>query len=88
MPTMNVSLTAEMAEFVEAEVASGDYATASEVVREALRVMRRDKEANEVKIALLRERIAEGLEQAEHRDFSERSVADIARAVLGAGGSG
>ena len=40
MPTMNVSLTEEIADFVEGEVASGDYVSASEVVREALRIMK------------------------------------------------
>jgi antitoxin ParD1/3/4 len=85
MPTMNVSLTAEMAEFVEEEVASGDYATASEVVRDALRMMRRDREDHDVKMSLLREHITDGLGQASRREFSDRTAADIARAVLGSG---
>ena len=33
---MNVNLTQEMADFVSSELASGDYASASELVREAL----------------------------------------------------
>jgi len=36
---MNVSLTPELASFVRAEVESGRYATASEVVRASLRMM-------------------------------------------------
>ncbi|MFN3677961.1 MAG: type II toxin-antitoxin system ParD family antitoxin [Sphingomonas pseudosanguinis] len=36
---MNVSLTPELASFVRAEVASGRYASASEVVRASLRMM-------------------------------------------------
>jgi antitoxin ParD1/3/4 len=47
MSTMNVSLPAELAEFVEREVASGEYGTASEVVRDGLRLLRRDREARE-----------------------------------------
>lgn len=35
--TMNISLTPELAEFVERKVASGMYSSNSEVVREALR---------------------------------------------------
>lgn len=34
---MSVALTAEMAELVDEAVASGDYASGSEVIREALR---------------------------------------------------
>jgi len=41
---MNVSLTEPMEQFVREKVALGDYETASEVVREALRLLRqRDK---------------------------------------------
>lgn len=38
--TLNVSLPVELGRFVEQQVASGDYATASEVVRAALRLLR------------------------------------------------
>jgi putative addiction module CopG family antidote len=36
---MNVSLTEELANFVKAKVSGGRYASSSEVVREALRLM-------------------------------------------------
>ena len=36
---MNVSLTPELEEFVSAKVSSGRYNSASEVVREALRLL-------------------------------------------------
>ena len=38
--SMNVSLTEPMEQFVRQKVAVGDYETASEVVREALRLLR------------------------------------------------
>lgn len=81
MPTMNVSLTAEMADFVEAEVSSGDYVSASEVVRDALRIMRHEKEQHEIKLGLLRAEIERGYREMEEGEFSHRSVDDIARAV-------
>ena len=34
---MNISLTSELENFVKAQVASGQYSSASEVIREALR---------------------------------------------------
>ena len=40
---MNISLTVEMRAFLEAEVASGAYATTSEVVRDAIRLYQRRK---------------------------------------------
>ena len=45
MATMNVSLSDEFAAFVEGEIASGEYASASEVVRDGLRLLRREKAA-------------------------------------------
>ena len=69
MPTLNVSLTAEFADFIDDAVASGDYVSASEVVREALRVLRDDKESEEVKLAMLRAAIGVGLDQAENGVF-------------------
>jgi len=82
MPTMNVSLTTEMVDFVEGEVSSGEHVSASEVVRDALRMMRREKEVEEAKLRLLREEIDRGYEQAERGEFSDRSIDDIVRSVL------
>ncbi len=42
---MNVSLTPELAKFVENEVASGLYQTSSEVVRAGLRRLKEDQSA-------------------------------------------
>ena len=46
--SLNVSLTPELEEFVEKRVATGRYQTASEVVREGLRLLElRDREREE-----------------------------------------
>lgn len=51
---MNVSLTPELEKFVQAKVESGRYTSASEVVREALRLMeKRDQRLVEREQALL-----------------------------------
>ena len=78
MPTMNVSLPRELAAFVEGEVASGEYGTASEVVRDALRLLRRERTAYEEKLAALRREIQIGLDQANAGLFSDDTVEDIA----------
>ena len=82
MPTMNVSLTPEMAEFVARELSSGDYASASELVRDALRILRRDRDVEAQKIEILRRKLDVGLGQAERQEFSDRSVTEIAASVL------
>jgi antitoxin ParD1/3/4 len=51
IPGMNVSLTDPMERFVRQKVAAGEYETASEVVREGLRLLRHRDEVwkNEVR---------------------------------------
>jgi antitoxin ParD1/3/4 len=48
---MNVSLTAELENFVSAKVQSGRYNSASEVVREALRLLEEHDHARAVRLA-------------------------------------
>ena len=78
MATMNVSLSDELAEFISRAVASGEYSTASEVVREALRLLRREKAADQEKLAILRREIAIGLEDMRAGRLSNRTARDIA----------
>jgi antitoxin ParD1/3/4 len=79
---MNVSLPRELAAFVEDEVASGEYSTASEVVRDALRLLRRERAAYEEKMAILRREIQIGIDDIEAGRISNRTVEDIARETL------
>lgn len=48
---MNVSLTPELEKFVSAKVGSGRYNSASEVVREALRLLEEHDSARAAKLA-------------------------------------
>lgn len=67
---MNVSLTPKLEGFVKAKVKAGNYNNASEVVREALRLMQREDEAlRERKAARLREALGAGLEGPDAPDF-------------------
>jgi antitoxin ParD1/3/4 len=85
MPTMNVSLPRALAEFVEEAVASGQYGTASEVVRDGLRLLRYEKEAREEKLAILRREIQSARNDVDAGQFSEESVMDILAEVRGEG---
>lgn len=58
MATMNISLTDQMKQWVEAQVATGRYAGASEVVRELIR----REQTRQDKIAALQEKVIEGIE--------------------------
>ncbi len=61
---MNVSLTPELEALVQAKVAGGRYQSASEVFREALRLLEERDRLREAQLEQLRGRIAVGLDQA------------------------
>ena len=82
MPTMNISLTPRLASFVEREVKSGLYASASELVRESLRILEREKQVEAEKHAMLEAAVQAGLDDVEAGRFSDRTVAEIAAEVL------
>ena len=58
---MNVSLTPELEELVQEKVRSGRYNSASEVVREALRLLEEQDELRAVRLEEVRKKIAHGL---------------------------
>ena len=63
MPTRNINLTDHFDRFVEAEVVSGRYGNASEVVREGLRLMERRKQEEAAKLKWLRGAVRQGLDE-------------------------
>lgn len=58
---MNVSLTKELEKLVEAKVKTGRYHSASEVVREGLRLLEERDQLHAIKLEELREEIRRGL---------------------------
>lgn len=65
---MNVNLTQELEKLVQKKVRSGRYNSASEVVREALRLMEQQDELRSLQIQQLRSRIGKGLKEAASGD--------------------
>ncbi len=61
MPTRNISLTPELDNFIASRIESGRYENASEVVRAALRVLEREQNTYDAKLAALNKAIEEGL---------------------------
>ena len=81
---MNVSLTPKLDELVQAKVASGLYNSASEVIREALRLLDERDRLREARIGKLRTELAVGLEQLERgqaREYDKNSLKQVADAV-------
>lgn len=58
---MNVNLTPQLEELVREKVASGRYTSASEVVREALRLLQDQDQLRSVRLETLRKDIRQGL---------------------------
>ena len=68
---MNVSLTPELEELVTRKVQSGMYHSASEVVREGLRLLKERDELQQLRFDELRRQIAIGLEQAKRGELRD-----------------
>ncbi len=62
---MNVSLTPQLEKLVAGKVRGGLYNSASEVVREALRLLHERDQVREQHLAELRKQVAVGIEQAD-----------------------
>jgi len=77
MATRNISLTEPLDDFIEDRVRSGGYQNASEVVRAALRLLKRQAEDDEQTSARLRAAIQEGIEDIEAGRFE--AVSDLGR---------
>jgi antitoxin ParD1/3/4 len=71
---MNVSLTPELEQFVQSRVASGRFQTASEVVREGLRLLEERELAREIALKELRSKIRRASEQDDRGEFLDGDV--------------
>ena len=74
---MNVSLTPELEQFVSDKVDTGMYQTASEVIREGLRLLN-ERDQN---LAALRRDVRagfEGIERGEYSDYDKSGISKLA----------
>ena len=70
--TTSMTLGPHWEHFIKDEVASGRYGSASEVIRDALRVL----ETRQAKLAALRAHLAQGEEQAEEGQYVDNFSMD------------
>ena len=63
MPTRNINLTEHFDRFVEYQVSSGRYSNASEIVRDALRLLEEQEQEREAKLKALRQAAKQGFDE-------------------------
>jgi antitoxin ParD1/3/4 len=81
---MNVSLTPELDTYVQEKVKTGMYHSASEVIREGLRLLRERDALQEIRLRELKQQVQAGfaqIERGEYIDFAspDEIVSHIAR---------
>ena len=81
---MNVNLTPQLEELVRSKVASGLYTSASEVVREALRLLEEQDRLREAKLEELRRDVRRGQDSGASQLWDAGEVKSKARARGGA----
>ncbi len=74
---MNVSLTPSLEAIVQEKVKSGFYNNASEVIREALRLMHERDQRDCAKLERLRKEAALGFEALDKGELSKRTIGEI-----------
>lgn len=63
---MDVSISPDLEQFVRQQVDAGNFSTTEEVIAEALHLLRRTTQLDQMKLEELRALVAVGLEQANH----------------------
>jgi antitoxin ParD1/3/4 len=81
--TLNVNLTPELEALVRDKVASGHYSSASEVVREALRLMEERDQLRAVKLEQLRRDVKAGVDSGSAGELDIAAIKRRGRARLG-----
>ena len=76
---MNISLTPHLEEMIRQKISSGSYNSASEVVREALRLLEQEDQLRSLKLQKLRQDIQEGLESGPAQVLDPQQLKRAAR---------
>lgn len=81
---MNVSLTPELEQVIASKVKSGLYNSASEVIRESLRLLQKRDALHELKLEELRSQIQQGIDDLEAGRFRDgrESMAEMKERLI------
>ncbi|MBN1764064.1 MAG: type II toxin-antitoxin system ParD family antitoxin [Sedimentisphaerales bacterium] len=74
---MNVSLTKELENYVQDKLKSGLYTSASEVIREGLRLLQEQEQLRAVKLKALKSEIKKGLNDAKSGRTSSLDIDSV-----------
>ena len=81
MPTQNVNITEVQAEFIRNCVESGEYNNASELVREALRLLKEQKDEHQARVVYLRGELQEAYDARERGEYIDLYSKEDIRAL-------
>ena len=81
---MNVNLSPQLEDLVRQKVASGRYTSASEVVREALRLLQEQDQLREVRLKELKSEVRSGLDSGPPAAWDPGQIKRDGRARRGA----
>lgn len=76
---MNVSLTPELEQYVQDKVSSGAYYSASEVIREGLRMLQERDRLQEARLQQLRQEVQVGMDSEEPDELNLQDTKARAR---------
>lgn len=76
---MNVSLTPELEGYVQDKVNSGMYYSASEVIREGLRLLQEKDNLQKIRLQELRQEIQLGLDSGDSTELNMQEIKQKAR---------
>ncbi len=83
---MNISLTPQLEELVKKKVDSGMYNSASEVVREGLRLLEEKDHFRQVRLGALRQSIQDGIDSGDSTVLDMEAIIEEARSKRNARG--
>ncbi|NNE56506.1 MAG: type II toxin-antitoxin system ParD family antitoxin [Hellea sp.] len=80
--TKSIALTSQWGRWIDDLVKSGEYQSASEVVRDGLRVLRNGHDREAAELAEIRARLARSLDEADAGNFANGTGENAVRRAL------
>lgn len=80
---MNITLTPELEALIKKKIESGDYNSASEVVRDALKLLKEQDQLKELRREEIRREVMKGVEQIRNGEFTTyNSAEELAESII------
>lgn len=80
---MNITLTPELENLIQKKIESGDYNSASEVIRDALKLLKEQDQLKELRREEIRREVMKGVEQIRNGKFTTyNSAEELAESII------